>query len=72
MSQAIVGQIIFFFGMIVGIISSAKLPADGASWPDTMTSFMGAVLMCIVGLFIWRRAPKNLGGTGGVGGAGTS
>ena len=66
MSQSIIGQGIFYVGMIVGIISSAKLPEESASWPDTMMYFGAAVVVCIVGLVVWRTAPKNLAEGGGI------
>lgn len=46
---------LFAIGIIVSISGGAKMPADGATWPDTLPIFLVGAGLAIVGLVGWRR-----------------
>jgi len=54
-SSNILGPLLFGLGVVVAIASSAKMPAEGTSWPDTVLVFVIAALSCALGIFLWRR-----------------
>ncbi|MFN3200680.1 MAG: hypothetical protein ACE366_19940 [Bradymonadia bacterium] len=47
--------LLFTVGIIVAISAGAKLPAEGAEYPDTWPVFLGASVLAAVGCFLWRK-----------------
>ena len=53
------GPSLFFLGILVAISGSAKLPAAGATYPDTTAIFLVGMILAIVGTVLWRRALRH-------------
>ena len=49
-----VGFALFAIGMLIGISSAAKMPAEGQSWPDTIGVFLTGAVMAAIGVALWR------------------
>ncbi len=55
------GQIIFSIGIIMALITAAKLPAPNeAAWPTSLPWYGLAVGITLVGLWLWHRAQSSL------------
>ena len=52
----IVGPCLFFVGILVAISGSAKMPAEGATYPDTTGIFLVGAFIAIIGTVLWRKA----------------
>lgn len=52
------GEILFALGLLAGVAGAAKLPAEGARWPDTWPVAVGGVLAGIAGVVIWHLAAR--------------
>lgn len=48
--------LLFGLGIVLAISSSARLPADGQTWPDTLPLFCLGAALALVGLILWHRA----------------
>lgn len=44
----------FIIGIMVSLISAAKLPISDANWPDTLPLYTGAVILALGGLLLWH------------------
>ena len=51
-----IGPLLFFVGVLVAISGSAKMPAEGATYPDTTGVFFIGMAMAIVGTIFWRKS----------------
>jgi len=51
------GTLLFIAGIIVALISAAKLPITGADWSDMLPLYIGAVGVSLLGLLLlhWHR-----------------
>lgn len=54
-----IGKLLFAAGIVVSVISGAKAPPEGATWPDTLPLFAFGVLLTIIGLVLWRQEEKK-------------
>jgi len=52
----IAGPLLFFVGILIAISGSAKMPAEGATYPDTMGIFFVGAVLAIIGTVLWRMA----------------
>ena len=52
----IAGPLLFFVGILIAISGSAKMPAEGATYPDTMGIFFVGAVLAIIGTILWRIA----------------
>ena len=52
----IAGPLLFFVGILVAISGSAKMPAEGADFPDTTGIFIAGAVVAILGTILWRKA----------------
>ena len=50
------GRALFGAGVGATIISGAKAPLDGETWPTTLPVFLAAGVVAAVGIFLWRKA----------------
>jgi hypothetical protein len=50
----IAGPLLFFVGILIAISGSAKMPAEGATYPDTMGIFFVGAALAIIGTVLWR------------------
>lgn len=48
-------MVLFFGGLTVAIIGAAKMPVDGAEWPDTLPLFVAGAVVSAIGCVIWRK-----------------
>lgn len=44
----------FGLGIIICMLSAAKMPASGQKWPDTLGIFFGGFALALLGIFGWR------------------
>lgn len=56
----IIGPSLFFLGILVAISGSAKLPAAGATYPDTAAIFVAGMILAIVGTVLWRKTVAQM------------
>ena len=53
------GIIAFTVGLIVAVVSGAKVPEAGSQYPDTLVPFVIGIVVGIVGLIIWHIKSKE-------------
>ena len=69
--STVLGKALFGAGIGATIISGAKAPLDGETWPTTLPVFLAAGVVAAIGIFLWRKAVTaqkaqgNLGGSDG-------
>ncbi len=53
----ITGRFLFIVGIIVALISAAKLPVTGTDWSNMLPLYVGAVIVSLLGLLLlhWHR-----------------
>lgn len=52
----IAGLFLFAVGVLLGIAGAAKLPAQGADWPDTWPIALVGIVVGVVGVALWHLA----------------
>ena len=52
----VLGPLFFFIGVLIAISGSAKMPAEGATYPDTTGIFIAGMVLAIIGTILWRKA----------------
>lgn len=50
------GRILFTLGIIIALISAAKLPAPDAAWSDLLPLYLLGILLAGSGLWWWRQS----------------
>lgn len=53
------GIILFVIGSIVAIASGAKVAEQGAQYPSTLPVFLGALLVAVLGNFLWHGTERS-------------
>ncbi len=49
-----IGIVLFFIGVMITISAGAKMPVEGATYPNTMPGFFIGAILGIVGLVCWH------------------
>lgn len=52
----IAGPLLFFVGILIAISGSAKMPAEGDTYPDTVGLFLFGAAIAVIGTILWRMA----------------
>ena len=50
------GQILFWIGIIIGMIAGAKNPQAGDNFSDIIPAFVVACVVSLIGAILWRKA----------------
>jgi len=50
----VMGSLLFIVGIVIALISAAKLPTLGTTWSDMLPIYGGAVLLAVIGLLLLR------------------
>ncbi|MCK5877573.1 MAG: hypothetical protein KAG43_08055 [Candidatus Marithrix sp.] len=56
----ILGLLLFSIGIILALISSAKLPVANTNWSDTLPLYSLAMLWACVGLLVYYKSQSNI------------
>jgi len=52
----ILGLLLFLIGIILALISAAKLPVPNTNWSDMLPFYILAILLAFVGIFIYHKS----------------
>lgn len=54
------GITLFIIGVIIAISAGAKVPVEGAEYPNTLPAFFIGIVVAIIGNFLWHKNEKKI------------